>query len=792
MTHPMHQFSLKSGSGLKKKKLKNDLQCGLTTGGREECWWDCRSKRFASLDITGTVREYIIDPLCLDDCFPPNRCLNSLLDDFKAAGGICKDSWLDVNFKDLYRTSDRDCIIHEEGEVFSATDIKSGLCSERTKVLMRDQYNCIRPLLSLKRSITLTVFDLVQSLCDIETVQSISTALIGRTKIKVSRKNKRSKRKKNKRKKKKKKKSKKIYQAKAAMRRRYTNHNRLTPIEEISIINGATIASVPPLENTRHRYPWICSLRAVGQQSSHYCAVTLLARPPGPTVLVTSAHCTFLCKSQDGAVVPNCCCPNVGPRCSGEQCGDHPKTTEMTGDEVEIVCGEWDTATNTEEEYNVVLPIEKIIRHPDFQISRGDRNSQFVASDIAVIMVKDENFESLSAIHKIYPACLPTQQLTSTEAIHSGWSTPPPLDFVRKNVTLYEQYYQEFSKQWHHPMDIITCVDPEKEFFFGAPFKNPTNSYYPPGTICATEIEGNFCPTSGESGSPLMVKNEQRRFVATGINSFIKGCSSFWFAEGSLSSFFPFLCEDSLFNDITRYAFLNQFSENPTVYTRLSCYLPWVAAQYDMEFSPEGETHPDCHDGHGDITEVTAEVCRTTPSGDNWDTREGIEAECIFPFTFNGVEHNSCILGTEETFTRPVFLCPIRRIKKYDGTSGTDYTDQHLNGEIGGIGRVLFCPTNSNSASFDQSSGQLVYHWKNNEMGTFFNNQLELDPNNQDCDLKLSEGDITQFPVCSDTIEMGGARPVFSTCKNNCPGGDLHFYPLNLLRIKRKLQRYYD
>ena len=50
-------------------------------------------------------------------------------------------------------------------------------------------------------------------------------------------------------------------------------------------------------ENTRNRYPWLCSLRlTTGNVPEHQCAVTLLARPPGPAVLVGAAHCTYLCR----------------------------------------------------------------------------------------------------------------------------------------------------------------------------------------------------------------------------------------------------------------------------------------------------------------------------------------------------------------------------------------------------------------------------------------------------------------------------------------------------------------
>ena len=50
-------------------------------------------------------------------------------------------------------------------------------------------------------------------------------------------------------------------------------------------------------------------------------------------MLVTTAHCTFLCKN-DTKVVDNCCCNNVGNiDCSDnvERCGSNPTVVEMTG-----------------------------------------------------------------------------------------------------------------------------------------------------------------------------------------------------------------------------------------------------------------------------------------------------------------------------------------------------------------------------------------------------------------------------------------------------------------------------
>ena len=106
-----------------------------------------------------------------------------------------------------------------------------------------------------------------------------------------------------------------------------------------------------------------------------------------------------------------------------------------------------------------------------------------------------------------------------------------------------------------------------------------------------------------------------------------------------------------------------------------------------MDYSPPGDPDPACLTGQGDITEVTAKVCRANSFG--WaDWRDGIEARCLLPFTLNEESHSTCIMDEIEDFTRPVFRCPIRTVKGV----GTDYTDTHPTGgaELGGF----FCPTN--------------------------------------------------------------------------------------------------
>ena len=83
-----------------------------------------------------------------------------------------------------------------------------------------------------------------------------------------------------------------------------------------------------------------------------------------------------------------------------------------------------------------------------------------------------------------------------------------------------------------------------------------------------------------------------------------------------------------------------------------------------MDYSPPGEQDPDCLSGKGDITEVTAEVCRTSPYNDVWDIKDNIEAECLLPFRLNGETYDGCILDDIQVRTlkrsdKKKEFCPI-------------------------------------------------------------------------------------------------------------------------------------
>ena len=126
---------------------------------------------------------------------------------------------------------------------------------------------------------------------------------------------------------------------------------------------------------------------------------------------------------------------------------------------------------------------------------------------------------------------------------------------------------------------------------------------------------------------------ENERFVVDGILSFIKGCRIFLFG-GRITSSDPTFVETNA---------LEQSSNNPSVYTKISCFLPWIAEQYNLDIDQHIEDSK-CKQGTGNISDITQEngICRGNPTFRNTD-QEIDERFCIFPFYFNGEIVNNCI-----------------------------------------------------------------------------------------------------------------------------------------------------
>merc|ERR1719350_2723534 len=88
----------------------------------------------------------------------------------------------------------------------------------------------------------------------------------------------------------------------------FYGRGRIAPVAHVDVIK--VTKTELNFNNTRHRYPWICSLRRKGIHADHLCAVTILSVPPQPTIIVGAAYCTYMCKdgSPRGAFLEACCC----------------------------------------------------------------------------------------------------------------------------------------------------------------------------------------------------------------------------------------------------------------------------------------------------------------------------------------------------------------------------------------------------------------------------------------------------------------------------------------------------
>merc|ERR1711892_1387169 len=79
-------------------KLENHPMCGITTNGKEECFFDCFVVP-ANITITGYQYHVVTDPACLQDCFSkdpgsPSYCMHSLLEDVLSKGMCITDTYL--------------------------------------------------------------------------------------------------------------------------------------------------------------------------------------------------------------------------------------------------------------------------------------------------------------------------------------------------------------------------------------------------------------------------------------------------------------------------------------------------------------------------------------------------------------------------------------------------------------------------------------------------------------------------------------------------------------------------
>ena len=163
---------------------------------------------------------------------------------------------------------------------------------------------------------------------------------------------------------------------------------------------------------------------------------------------------------------------------------------------------------------------------------------------------------------------------------------------------------------------------------------------------------------------------------------------------------------------------VQQSNGNPLAYTKLSCFLPWVAEQYGL--SHEGDpTHLSCTVANGERNQ--SQPCRTKEVSRD-ENGQFTERRCIIPFYSRGQRYDECALLEPSNFLYPVFRCPVyNSVRKTDGIN--DYGDMDPN--------LFYC----------------------------VNSKFELDPS------------IPGAPLNCPTVTLSARFP-FSTCKNDCPGGN--------------------
>ena len=120
-----------------KYRLENDDICGITTGGKENCEWDC---------IPSSSFSFYKNPECLIDCFDEDHCAVKAINDYRAANGICRGNSFVLDNNEL-PTSTLQCeyesFINDNDFPLNVTLTKRGIFNEDTLQLLKDNETCI-------------------------------------------------------------------------------------------------------------------------------------------------------------------------------------------------------------------------------------------------------------------------------------------------------------------------------------------------------------------------------------------------------------------------------------------------------------------------------------------------------------------------------------------------------------------------------------------------------------------------------------------------------------------------
>jgi len=213
-----------------------------------------------------------------------------------------------------------------------------------------------------------------------------------------------------------------------------------------------------------------------------------------------------------------------------------------------------------------------------------------------------------------------------------------------------------------------------------------------------------------------MVRNTNGHYYIEGFLSFHRGCQDFTYrTDGSKSEF-------------------SSYSESPLAFTKLSCYLPWVAEQFGLSYEDHTVEDEACVRGTGQRPPYDT-VCRANPPlapGAIFNR----ESPCIFPFYYKGKgPFNNCTLFDQQYFDVPVWRCPTRNIT------------------------VKFPGTDINHFEEDEKALSIGYCYDLNL--AFATCNPDLEDGGPDCQRVLDPDNDN----CFSFLRL----PPFSTCKSDCP-----------------------
>ena len=85
---------------------------------------------------------------------------------------------------------------------------------------------------------------------------------------------------------------------------------------------------------------------------------------------------------------------------------------------------------------------------------------------------------------------------------------------------------------------------------------------------------------------------------------------------------------------------------NPAVVTDATCYMDWIAEQYNLRLEDDYESKASCSQSSGDKEDINKDVCWTSDL-----------LRCDWNVTVDGKPWDSCRLSAEEGRARNVFQC---------------------------------------------------------------------------------------------------------------------------------------